>query len=151
MTKILKRVKALIIGLLVLISAVSYANPDMWALFGKTKFTEKLNREYNQYFLYPQFSSELKSYQGKEITVSGFFIPLEITNTNMVVLSKFPMAECFFCGGAGPESILVAYLKTKPSKKHKTDEIIKIKGRLKLNDKDIEELNFILEDAIIVP
>jgi len=151
MVKILNQQKVLIFVLLFCVAGLSYANQDIWALFGKTKFTEKLNREYNQYFLYPQFPAELKAYEGKEITVKGFFIPLEIDNSQMVVLSKFPMAECFFCGGAGPESILVAYLKTKPSKKYKTDQIITIKGKLKLNDKDIEELNFIIMDAVIVP
>jgi uncharacterized membrane protein YcgQ (UPF0703/DUF1980 family) len=151
MSKKVNHIAGSFIVLLVLLTFVSNASTDIWALFGKTKFTEKLNREFNMYFLYPQFPPELKAFEGKEITVSGFFIPLEVENTNMVVLSKFPMAQCFFCGGAGPESILVAYLKTKPSKKHKTDEIIKIKGRLKLNDKDIEELNFILQDAVIVP
>jgi uncharacterized membrane protein YcgQ (UPF0703/DUF1980 family) len=151
MIQIIKSLKILSLVLLLGLAGLSYANPDMWTLFGKTRFTEKLNREYNQYFLYPQFPAELKAYEGKEITVKGFFIPLEIDNSQMVVLSKFPMAECFFCGGAGPESILVAYLKTKPSKKYKTDQIITIKGKLKLNDKDIEELNFIVLDAVIVP
>jgi hypothetical protein len=45
---------------------------------------------------------------------------------------------------------VVAYLKKKPTKRIKVDEIITIKGKLKLNDTDIDELNFILLDAEII-
>ena len=124
--------------------------PDMWALFSKTRFVEKLNREFGMYFLYPRFPDELKEIEGKTVTVSGFYIPLDMNNSNIAIVSKFPMAECFFCGGAGPESIVVGYLKNKPNKRFKTDEIVKIRGKLKLNEDDIEELNFILIDAEFV-
>ena len=124
---------------------------DLWALFGKTRFVEKLNREFNMYFLYPNFSDELKALEGKEVRISGFYIPLDVATSDYAVLSKFPMAECFFCGGAGPETIVVGKLKTKPSRRIKTDEIITIRGKLKLNSEDVEEMNFILEEAVIVP
>lgn len=125
-------------------------NPDLWALLSKTRFVEKLNREFGMYFLYPIFPDELKEMEGKSVEVTGFYIPLDVSTSDFAVLSKFPNAECFFCGGAGPESIVVAYLKKKPSKKFKVDEIITVKGKLKLNDSDIDELNFILVDAEIV-
>lgn len=138
------------IASVVLMGATLNQEPDMWALFSKTRFIEKLNREFGMYFLYPKFPDELKAYEGKIVTVSGFYIPLDMNNANIAIVSKFPMAECFFCGGAGPESIVVGYLKNKPSKRIKTDEIVKIRGKLKLNEEDIEELNFILMDAELV-
>lgn len=125
-------------------------SPDLWALLSKTRFVEKLNREFGMYFLYPIFPDELKEIEGQSVEVTGFYIPLDVSTSDFAVLSKFPNAECFFCGGAGPESIVVAYLKKKPSKKFKVDEIITIKGTLKLNDSDIDELNFILLDAVII-
>ena len=125
-------------------------SPDLWALLSKTRFVEKLNRDYGMYFLYPIFPDELKEIEGKSVEVTGFYIPLDVSTSEFAVLSKFPNAECFFCGGAGPESIVVAYLKKKPTKRIKVDEIITIKGKLKLNDTDIDELNFILLDAEIV-
>ncbi len=125
-------------------------SPDIWALLSKTRFVEKLNREYGMYFLYPIFPDELKAMEGKTVEVTGFYIPLDVSTSDFAVLSKFPNAECFFCGGAGPESIVVAYLKNKPSKRIKVDEIITIKGTLKLNDTDIDELNFILLDSEII-
>lgn len=148
--KMMRKLLIAAIASVVLMGATLNQEPDMWALFSKTRFIEKLNREFGMYFLYPKFPDELKAYEGKIVTVSGFYIPLDMNNANIAIVSKFPMAECFFCGGAGPESIVVGYLKNKPSKRIKTDEIVKIRGKLKLNEEDIEELNFILMDAELV-
>ncbi|MCH7397284.1 hypothetical protein MM213_11800 [Belliella sp. R4-6] len=146
----MKKIALTLIGGLLLLSSMVSVEPDMWAMFSKTRFVEKLNREFGMYFLYPKFPDELMEFEGKVVTVSGFYIPLDMNASNIAVLSKFPMAECFFCGGAGPESIVVGYLKKKPNRKIKTDEIVKIKGKLKLNENDIDELNFILQDAEII-
>lgn len=135
--------------LLLLISAVT-KEPDLWALFSKTRFTEKLNRDLSMYFLYPTFPDELKALNGKEIILSGFYIPLDFEDDRTIIISKYPMAQCFFCGGAGSESVAVAYLQSKPSRRFKTDQIIKVKGILTLNEKDVDELNFIIKDAKII-
>ncbi|GHB40112.1 hypothetical protein GCM10008106_21620 [Mongoliitalea lutea] len=148
--KMMRKLLMAAIASFLLVGATIAQDPDMWALFSKTRFVEKLNREFGMYFLYPRFPDELKEIEGKTVTVSGFYIPLDMNNSNIAIVSKFPMAECFFCGGAGPESIVVGYLKNKPNKRFKTDEIVKIRGKLKLNEDDIEELNFILIDAEFV-
>lgn len=139
-----------LVAIFLLGTAMMQPTPDMWALFSKTRFVEKLNREFGMYFLYPKFPDELMAYDGKIVEISGFYIPLDMNESSIAVLSKFPQAECFFCGGAGPESVVVGYLKKNSGKKIKTDEIVTIKGKLKLNADDIEELNFILLDAEIV-
>jgi len=139
-----------LLTLLISISAVN-KDPDLWALFSKTRFTERLNRELSMYFLYPTFPAELKAMDGKEITLSGFYIPLDFEDDRTIILSKYPMAQCFFCGGAGSESVAVAYLQTKPTRRLKTDQIIKVKGILTLNEKDVDELNFIIKNAKIIP
>jgi hypothetical protein len=132
-------------------SWIAAPNPDLWALFSKTRFVEKLNREYAMYFLYPAFPDELRAWEGKEVELSGFHIPIDVGTSKMVVLSKYPMVECFFCGGAGPESVAVVYLKEKPGRRLKTDEIVSVKGILELNEDDVDELNFIIRDARIIP
>ena len=153
MSRIMDMMKKILIGCLAIIiigTSFTIREDNMWALFAKTRFIEKLNREFGMYFLYPKFPDELKAYEGKTVTISGFYIPMDINDSNIAVVSKFPMAECFFCGGSGPESIVVAYLKKKPGKRIKMDEIVKIRGKLKLNEEDIEELNFLLLDAEFV-
>ena len=102
------------------------------------------------YFLYPAFPPELKALEGKQVELTGFYIPLEISDSKMVILSKYPMAECFFCGGSGPESVAVVYLREKPGKRMKMDDIIRVSGKLVLNEHDVDELNFIIKDAKII-
>ena len=122
----------------------------LWEVFAKTRFVEKLNKTYGLYFFYPEFTGELRSLEGKQVELKGFYIPLELQNDRTVILSKYPMAECFFCGGAGPESVAVVYFKTKPSRRLKMDQIIHVKGALRLNATDVEEMTFILEDAELI-
>lgn len=132
------------------VSAQSTATSKLWAVFGRTRFVEKLNREHALYYLYPIFQQELKELEGKEVELTGFHIPLEVASAEMLILSKFPMAECFFCGGSGPESVAVIYLKEKPGRRLKMDQVIKVQGVLVLNDSDVNELNFILKNARII-
>ena len=56
---------------------------------------------------------------------------------------------CFFCGGAGPETVLEAESKDRKTIKYTSKEIT-IKGKLKLNKDDINHLNFILKEAVFV-
>lgn len=119
----------------------------MWELFATTQFQEKLDRSLGMYFYYPRFTPHLLSMQGKTIELEGFFIPVDLQDPKTLILSKYPMAECFFCGGSGPESIALIHLKTPPGRKLKTDQIIRIKGILTLNATDVEEMTFIISNA----
>lgn len=55
------------------------------------------------------------------------------------------MASCFFCGGAGPETIIEVIFKKKPP--FKTDQIVEITGILELNADDVDHCNYILKEA----
>ena len=54
---------------------------------------------------------------------------------------------CFFCGGAGPETIMEVYTKEEIDY---TAEAVIVKGVLKLNDSDINRLIYALEDVELV-
>ena len=62
------------------------------------------------------------------------------------VLSKGPFASCFFCGAAGPETIVELSLKSK-DKSFMMDEFATFKGYLKLNSDDIYRCVYIIEFA----
>jgi hypothetical protein len=51
---------------------------------------------------------------------------------------------CYFCGGAGPESVIEVTVK-KPLKF--TSRVITLKGTLKLNDSDPDKLFYLLINA----
>jgi hypothetical protein len=123
----------------------------LWELFAKTTFQEKFNKTHGVYFYYPRFGTELLALQGNSVELQGFHIPLETSTSKTLILSKYPMAECFFCGGAGPESIAVVYLKSPPNRRPKLDQILKVRGILQLNATDVEEMTFIIQNAEIIP
>jgi uncharacterized membrane protein YcgQ (UPF0703/DUF1980 family) len=119
---------------------------DGWDIFAKVKFTEKFFKDLNEYYMVPFLDSRIKFYEGKEITLEGYFLPYDLSDKNSVVISRNPFAACFFCGGAGPESVAEIVFSSKPPR-FKADQIITITGILKLNDSDINHMNFILENA----
>jgi len=125
------------------------AQTDGWTSFAKTKFEAKYNEKAREYFLYPEFPAELKNQVGKEINLEGYYLPIEVEGDAYIILSKFPYSQCFFCGGAGPESIAEVMFKTKPGK-FDADQYIRVKGRLRLNPDDLDHSNFILEEAALV-
>lgn len=135
-----------IVGIIGLMAWTS-ANPlaITWDTLKDVKYRRKFYVEIGEYFLYPTFSKSLKELNGKTISISGYVIPMD-TEGDYYVVSKFPMAQCFFCGAAGPETIIMLNFKKKP-RRMKTDEKRCFTGRLRLNSENVEELNFILDGA----
>jgi hypothetical protein len=79
------------------------------------------------------------------VEIDGYVIPLDKTGKT-IVLSAYNMTECFFCGKAGPASVMTVKLQ-KPNKKYKTDQIATFRGRMLLNDTDPKELFYVLEQG----
>jgi hypothetical protein len=134
--------------LLVLFPAAAVAQPkDTWAEFARTKFETKYFQEIGEYLFTPTFSSELQAQVGKEVSLEGYYLPLD-TDGKYIILSKYPYSQCFFCGAAGPESIAEVYF-AQPPGKFVPDQYIRVKGKLKLNTDDLEHGNFIIEQAVL--
>ncbi len=103
--------------------------------------------EYGELYL-PVFSEKIKGLEGKEVLAEGYIIPFEgMFKPEHIILSSLPLAECFFCGSGGPETVMEVML-TEPIKY--TSKRVKVKGKLKLNSKDPEKLMYILEDARLI-
>ncbi|WP_025764636.1 hypothetical protein [Dyadobacter tibetensis] len=118
-----------------------------WDRLKDVRFVRKLNKDVNMHFLYPTFGPKVNALSGKEVQIEGYMIPVD-TEYNLYVLSAYPMAMCFFCGGSGPETIIELQFKDK-RRRFKTDEIKTIRGKLILNASNIEHLNYILKDAVV--
>lgn len=116
-----------------------------WKTLSDVKFEKKWDDKEGMYVLYPEFGNSVKALEGKEIKISGYVIPVDY-NENYYVLSAFPYSACFFCGGAGPESVMSLKFKTK-GERFKTDTRLEVTGTLELNSSDIYEMNYILRDA----
>ena len=92
----------------------------------------------------PSFSETVKAMEGKEVKIKGYVLPMDVSG-EQYVLSAFPFASCFFCGGAGQESVIELRLEDF-DRKFETDEYLEFQGILKLNDAELE-LNYILDKA----
>lgn len=122
-----------------------------WDLLANIDFEEKYNEEIDQQVPYPLFHPTIKSIDGKKVTIEGFVLPLDETgDESIVILSAFPYSQCFFCGNAGPESVLDIQMKDqKKGSSFSMDEKTRFVGKLRLNDSDLYYLNYILEEAEI--
>ncbi|MCB0794498.1 MAG: hypothetical protein KDB88_07145 [Flavobacteriales bacterium] len=117
-----------------------------WTTLQDVRFTEKYSEEEEANFFFPHFGSKVQALEGKEVYLKGYILALDPID-NYYLLSKSPMASCFFCGMGGPETVVE--LKLVPgSAVFEMDEVATIKGRLKLNDHDIYQCNYILEEAV---
>ena len=119
-----------------------------WELLKNVEFDEIWSEEFQAYYMVPKFSESVKEMDGKEIQIRGFIIPVDIVQ-DYYVLSANPYSSCFFCGQAGPESVMEIQM-IKKYEGLRMDQVITYKGTLKLNVDDIYQLNYILEDAEII-
>ena len=90
------------------------------------------------------FSSNMIALEGKEVVITGYFLVLDGAQS-AYLLSKNPMASCFFCGNGGPETIIELQFSKKPT--HKMDDLVSVKGILKLNGDDPNHCYYTIEDV----
>ncbi|WP_051260711.1 hypothetical protein [Algoriphagus marincola] len=96
----------------------------------------------------PVFSENIQKLEGKMVEADGYIIPFEgMFKPDHIILSSLPLAECFFCGSGGPETVMEVML-SNPIKY--TSKRVKVRGKLTLNSKDPEKLMYILQDATLV-
>ncbi len=124
----------------------------VWAELLKLKFKISFDLEIDDVAYRPLFTDEIKKLEGTIIELKGFVIPHDIAATTIDIsddgqrfmFSAFPLAQCFFCGGAGAESVVEVFPKNPiPYSKQK----IILRGKLKFNRTDFLKLPYILEDA----
>lgn len=133
---------------LLLSAGAMSAQEGMWKTLSRITFKKEYSEIMGFKVDVPIFSEEVKKLEGKEITVRGYIIPVEGYKSHTeFVFSAFPYNMCFFCGGAGPETVMEVYAK-KPVEY--SAQAVTLKGRLMLNDHDINRLIFSITDAVLV-
>ena len=90
----------------------------------------------------------LKDIEGKVISITGYFLDLD-PDGEWFMVSKNPFATCFFCGGAGPETVIELLKFKNVKKKYKTDDIVKVTGTLKMVAENEEDVGFVLYNASV--
>ncbi len=93
----------------------------------------------------PVFSDAVKALNGKAVTLPGYMVPFEngVKGTSFI-LTSLPLNACFFCGVGGPETVIEVKLKSAIAY---TENPIEVRGILRLNDTDPDQLIYRLEQA----
>lgn len=124
------------------------AQGDIWQQLSKITYKKEYNEIMGFKVDVPVFADDVKKLGGTEITVKGYIIPIEGYKSHKeFVFSAFPYSMCFFCGGAGPETVMEVFA-SEPVKY--TDDPVTLKGTLELNNDDINRLIYSLTDAKLI-
>lgn len=124
----------------------AFADTLNWKLLGQIKYLKKPSKDYPEGVMFPVINPTLKAKNNKTIYMTGFIVPIDNKN---YALSKNVFASCFFCGQAGPETIMGIKFKN-PATKLKTDQYVTLQGTFRYNDDDVDDWIYHIENAVIV-
>jgi len=128
--------------------AAQAQSKNLWTTLGKVTFKKQYDEMLGFKVDVPVFADEVRALNGKLVEIKGYIIPVEgYKNQKEFVFSAFPYNMCFFCGGAGPETVMEVF--AKESVKYTAEAII-LRGKLELNDSDVNRLMYILNNAELV-
>lgn len=121
---------------------------NVWKTLSKVTYKKKFDELLGFKVDVPVFGKEVRQLEGKIVELQGYIIPVEGYKSHKeFIFSAYPYSNCFFCGGAGPETVME--VKCEDPVKYSVNPI-KIKGILHLNDKDINRLMYSMTGARLV-
>lgn len=134
--------------LLVSVAFQAQAQGTTWKTLSKITFKKEYNEMMGFKVDVPVFSEAVLAMEGKEVDVRGYIIPVEgYKGHKEFIFSAYPYNMCFFCGGAGPETVMEVFAQESIEY---TAEPITIRGKLELNTDDINRLIYALTDVVQV-
>lgn len=130
-----------------LLAGIAAAQPAIdWNTLADVKFKKKFSQEVGIEYDEAVFGKWLLPFQGKQVSISGYIIPLDGMGVSYV-LSRNPNASCFFCGGGGPETVIELRLKPSALRRYKLDERRSFKGILQMNTANLDQMTYVLLEA----
>ena len=124
---------------------VTTKDASLWKTLAKITY----KKEYDEFLGFkidkPVFAESVTALQNQEVTVKGYIIPVEGYKSHKeFIFSAYPYNMCFFCGGAGPETVMEVESSVPVDY---TAEQVTLTGKLQLNADDINRLMYQLIDA----
>jgi hypothetical protein len=120
-----------------------------WNMLQDIKIEQIYFPKHNANGNYADFGISPMFLKDKNISIEGYMIPYVVDSSSKELryfLSYYPNSACFFCGGNGPETIMELKLKA-GHRNFRSDEYLKFKGKLILNNGNPFMLNYLLYDA----
>lgn len=91
------------------------------------------------------FGEAVKALEGSTIRLKGYIIPLEeLRGQKYFVFSRYPFNLCYFCGAAGPETIIEVRSREEIPF---TEDIIELEGSFETNATDPDHMMYLLKEA----
>ncbi|MEM7655368.1 MAG: DUF3299 domain-containing protein [Bacteroidota bacterium] len=118
-----------------------------WRLLEALDYVSVMDSSLGYAYYQPVFPDKIKVLDAKEVTIKGYIIPIDAEG-EAYALSAFPFSACFFCGGAGRESVIELTLKD-DDQEFMLDEIVTLGGTLRLGH-DPFGLLYYIEGAYLV-
>ena len=115
-----------------------------WKVLSKVRVKTTFDPKTQNMSYEPVFGKHIEQLQGKTIKIKGYIIPADLARGKMT-LSAFPFSSCFFCGGAGPETVME--IEASQPIIYRMDKPVVLQGKLKLNREDPFRLFYILQEA----
>ena len=121
---------------------------SVWQDLAKVSYEKKYDELLGFKVDVPVFAESVQAMDGEMIEISGYIVPVEGYKSHTeFVFSAFPYNMCFFCGGAGPETVME--VTAAEAVKYSTERIT-LRGKLHLNNENINQLMYLLTDAELV-
>lgn len=116
-----------------------------WKILNKLEYKEQEHEAYGTVMM-PVFTKEVLQYNQKRVIIKGYILPVD---RKTYALSKNVYAACFFCGKAGPETVMGLTFKNPPGR-IKMDTYATLSGILTINGTDVEDWMYSLRDVEIL-
>lgn len=116
-----------------------------WEELEDVNFTDMFSVEVGDYYSFPSFGDGPMELNNQVLQLTGYIIPVDVEK-NYYVLSRFTFNMCFFCGKAGPETIVQLKF-ADGQRQFYLDERATFKGVFRLNEDDVNQCNYLLIEA----
>ncbi|MCU0447193.1 MAG: hypothetical protein MUE85_20040 [Microscillaceae bacterium] len=137
-----KRILGVFIGIFLGFDLVAQDSPSYWRTLADVSFKTKVEGKYK--VEYPVFGKQVQAINGKVISLRGYVLPVEVSQPNQFIFSLYPYSSCYFCGGAGLETVVEVNAKTKIPYSSKP---VTIRGKFRLNERSYDQMMYILDEA----
>lgn len=123
---------------------------NIWRKLSIVKFDKRIADADQHVAREPRYMPLMRSLDGTEIIVKGYIIPLtgKVAQTEFM-FSAYPYEMCFFCGKAGPETVMEAFAKDGEPIDY-SEKSMTLKGTFRFRSSDVNDIMFALENAELV-
>lgn len=123
---------------------------NAWRTLAMMKYEKQFSQKGGDSAASGKFIKMIEALEGKEIELKGYIIPLSGKKAQShFMFSAYPYNNCFFCGKAGPESVIEVFTEG-DTKIQYSDKAIIMKGTFEFTSRNPDDVMFTLKSAKFV-